>query len=524
MKVLFIYLTTNPLGEEHLGTASIASYLKQHNIEAELKLIVYDPKNYDTENITKNIPPSDIIGFPIFSTNAPIIYDLSKSLKKRYPEVLISVGGPLATDAADEILRDCQDIDFITLGDGEETYLRLSEAIKSNLDIETIPHILFRNDKFKVGKTPYVIEIEELPWVSRQYLKQVLKRGFITARLTAARGCCANCSFCSHNSYTKGTKKIWRGRCITDVFDEAVHLYKEYGIQSFTFNDGSFEDPGNLGKERIKTFCDLVISSGYHFHFSAFLRADTFSVDEVQLIKRMKEAGFTRVFIGIESQNETDLKFYNKRATTQQNLDSIDLFKSCGISVIPGFMLFNPVSTLNSLKENYIFLKDIKLWRPNLFVSKLEIYYKTDMYYKCRELSVLNDNYSYLNPGAYRFIDDDVAMIWEFIEDNLIDSIVFTQYDRVIYNFHNYLCSILPLFPNDVEVYFDQLHVILSDVSTVLMTYFFDLYYIQDFRKAKENIPILEQNMSDLVLKIQSLKTKLMLHKSIRSFMLQFKL
>jgi len=27
MKVLFIYLTINPLGEEHLGTASIASYM-----------------------------------------------------------------------------------------------------------------------------------------------------------------------------------------------------------------------------------------------------------------------------------------------------------------------------------------------------------------------------------------------------------------------------------------------------------------------------------------------------------------
>ncbi|WP_195974751.1 B12-binding domain-containing radical SAM protein [Hydrogeniiclostridium mannosilyticum] len=524
MKAVFIYLTTNPQGDEHLGTASIASYLEHHNIAVELKIIVYDPQNFCIENIIDEIPSSDIIGFPIYNTNALVIYDVAHKLKERFPKILISVGGPLATDAADEILRDCTYIDLVVLGDGEEPYLQLIESIESKMNIEDIPYILTQKDKNHEIKKPHVVELEKLPWVSRQYLEQMIKRGFGTARLTAARGCCANCSFCSHNSYTKSANKHWRGRNIYDVFNEVIYLYKTYGIQSFTFNDGSFEDPGRLGKDRIREFCKLVISSGHRFHFWAFLRAETFSEKDVPLIKLMREAGFTEVFIGVESQNEADLKIYNKRATPQNNIESLKLFKKCGINVLFGFIMFNPVSTLDSLKENYIFLREENNWRPHAFVGKVAIYYKTDLHYICMKLNVLKDDFSYLNPFAYRFIDKNVAQIWDFIEDNLLKSIIFEKYDFDLFYFNNYMNNLLALFPNETLKYTHQFQNILTKVSTLLSAYFYNLFYIQDFQKAIQDISNLEKNMAKYILELNSLKIKMILHEPFRSYIRQLNL
>lgn len=524
MKVVFIYLTTNPQGDEHLGTASIASYLEHHNIAVELKIIVYDSHNYCIDNILDEIPPSDIIGFPIYNTNALVIYDIAHKLKERSPETLISVGGPLATDAADEILKDCGYIDLVILGDGEETYLQLIEAIENKSNIEDIQYVLTRKDKNREIKKPHVVEIEKLPWVSRQYLEQMIKRGFGTARLTASRGCCANCSFCSHNSYTKSANKHWRGRKISDVFNEVIHLYRTYGIQSFTFNDGSFEDPGRLGKERIKEFCEFVISSGHRFHFWAFFRAETFSEKDVSLIELMKKAGFTEVFIGVESQNEVDLQFYNKRATSKNNIDSLKLFQKCGINVLFGFIMFNPISTLNSLKENYIFLSETNNWRPHAFVGRVAIYYKTDLQYRCMQLNVLNDDFSYLTPFAYRFVDANTGRIWKFIEDNLLKSIVFEKYDFDLFYFNNYMNNLLALFPNETLKYADQLQSVLMKVSTLLSAYFYNLYYIQDFQKAIEGISDLEESMAKYILEMNSLKIKMILHEPFRSYIRQLSL
>lgn len=84
MKVCFAYLTENPGGDEHLGTASIASYLEKHGISVELKLIVYHPDKH--EEAYRQIPKDGaIIGFPLYHTNALFIYGLAKKSKRNIP-------------------------------------------------------------------------------------------------------------------------------------------------------------------------------------------------------------------------------------------------------------------------------------------------------------------------------------------------------------------------------------------------------------------------------------------------------
>ena len=269
IKVFMAYLTPDVSSEEHLGTASIAAYLEQHFVPVLLKRIPFEPENPNIEKMFQELPEDvKLFGFPLFNTNAEVIYRLAKKIKERDNECKIFVGGRLATDAYDLILNDCADIDFVVLGDGEVPVWKVVEAMEAGKNLSGLPSIVLQGQTKVEDKYPYIVDINEIPWVSRQYLEQIIELGSGTARLTTSRGCCANCSFCSFNSYSNKMKsKRWQGRDIKDIYHEVIDLYNRYGIRSFSFNDGSFEDPGKLGKERIREFCNLIIAYPVKFHF-----------------------------------------------------------------------------------------------------------------------------------------------------------------------------------------------------------------------------------------------------------------
>lgn len=523
MRVSFIYLTNNPNGDEHLGTASIAAYLEKYNVETKLKIISFSTNNCEIDDVLEQIPTDvDLIGFPLFFSNAQLIYEIAQEIKRRFPRVLISVGGPLATDAREIIFDSCSSIDFLVLGDGEEPYLEVVKTLEKGEKINSIKSIVTKDDENIDEKVINITDVTRLPWVSRQYLEQMIERGYGTARIYTARGCCANCSFCSHNNFTKSNGRRWRGRDIVDVFQEIVHIHKKYGIVSYTFNDGSFEDPGIAGKERIKTFCNLVLEYPHRLHFWCFLRADTFKKEDISLIKLMRKAGFTEVFIGIESQNVADLNFYNKLASKEENIRSLELFKKCDINVLFGFIMFNPVSTLKSLLENYFFLRDVKNWRPHAYVGNLAIYYNTDAHRICEKLGLLKEDFSYLYPYSYRFVDSEVETIWEFIEKRINQSVVIKQYDFDLFYFNNYFHDFMALFPEETSRYKKEYQQIMDEVADVLATYFYYIYVNFDILCAEQEFPIFEQRMKERMLKMNALKLKMLLKEPFKSYISQF--
>ena len=86
--------------------------------------------------------------------------------------------------------------------------------------------------------------------IKHTLLGEKIFQNVLMARIYSSRGCCANCSFCTHNCYN--TSKTWRGRSVKEVFDEMVDVHQKYGISVFMFNDSSIEDPGFLGKARLE--------------------------------------------------------------------------------------------------------------------------------------------------------------------------------------------------------------------------------------------------------------------------------
>ena len=80
---------------------------------------------------------------------------------------------------------------------------------------------------------------------------------------------------------------------------------------------------------------------------------------EPELFSKLRDAGLFLVYMGIESGIEQGLKMLHKQMTVEQNLAAVQTLKEPGFDFSYGFMLFDPSSTFESVRENLNFLRQI---------------------------------------------------------------------------------------------------------------------------------------------------------------------
>ena len=126
MKVIFFNPTVKPFFKpmtSPLGVLSLASYLNANGHDAS----VFD-RYYRKENIGEFLDREkpDIIGISVITNRFMIdALDISKLAKKR--SITVIWGGPMATQIPEVILEN-ENIDYVSLGEGEITWLEIANA------------------------------------------------------------------------------------------------------------------------------------------------------------------------------------------------------------------------------------------------------------------------------------------------------------------------------------------------------------------------------------------------------------
>jgi radical SAM superfamily enzyme YgiQ (UPF0313 family) len=70
-------------------------------------------------------------------------------------------------------------------------------------------------------------------------------------------------------------------------------------------------------------------------------------------------AGLTNVFLGLESGDTASLKRFKKHTTVDENKKAIQLLRDYGIEPTFGFIMFESNSTLESVRNNFVFLQEM---------------------------------------------------------------------------------------------------------------------------------------------------------------------
>ena len=345
----------------------ISSALRCLSVRAMVRAIrKVDPQRIRSE---KREGVSSVIGISVLEVHAKRALTLVNALREAGSEAHITLGGHFSTFNHRKLLRRYEGVDSIVRGEGERTFLELVERLSCTEPLDGVEGLSFRDFERIVENPPRALieDLDALPFPARDFAPLVLRQHSALS-ISASRGCYANCAFCSIRTFydlSPGPK--WRTRSPERVVDEMEELVKRFGQQpsrgspqegspTFQFIDDQFVGPGEKGKEWPLQLGKELLRRKLGVPFTCSCRVNDIDPD---LFGLLKEAGLTRVFIGIESGTERGLMTFNKRTTIAQNVNALATLDKLGIGYKIGFIFFDPYTTFGEVRQNLRFLSDI---------------------------------------------------------------------------------------------------------------------------------------------------------------------
>lgn len=279
------------------------------------------PEAWDRKLVDMNVEalwPEDVEWADIVFVSAMIVQnesleqvvELCRSMGKK-----VVVGGPYVSTSSERL----PDADHIFIGEAETT---LPEFL-NDLDLGIARKIYKADERPSLANTPVpdfsLIDMRQYSAMNIQY----------------SRGCPFNCEFCD---IIEIYGRVPRTKSNEQMLAELDAL-KATGWRGLVF----IVDDNFIGnKKNVRLFMpDLIEWSKANKHpFSFITEASVNLAEDDALLAQMEEAGFRRVFLGIETPVEESLKEAQKGQNTRRDLlDSIHKIQRYGMEVMAGFIV-----------------------------------------------------------------------------------------------------------------------------------------------------------------------------------------
>lgn len=414
MRTLLLHLPAGPDlkaedRSESLGLGYIAAVLRRDGHEVEIldaQLQLLDLKAAIAAVLAR---PFDCLGITAMTPDRDMLTRVAKTVKKQRPGAVIVAGGYFPTLDTARCLARCPEIDIVVRGEGESVASELWGRLERGEDWTGVPGVAYLKDGEPVlNPMPGLIaDLDSLPFPARDALEQGPPVEW--ASIASSRGCYHSCSFCSVNTfYDLSGGHAPRFRDPVKVVDEIESIISSLGITKFSMMDDDFIGPGKT-REHARRIAEEIIARKLKINLSIECRAD--EVDE-DLLKLLKEAGLTGVFLGIESGVQRQLDTYNKRTTVEQNRRAIEVVRGLGLAMQPGFIPFDPYTTFEELQENMQFVKDVDLWQGKAGPTpvKVILYPGVPLLDRVKQDGLLRDDGT---DFKWVFKDPAVGVIWK---------------------------------------------------------------------------------------------------------------
>jgi radical SAM superfamily enzyme YgiQ (UPF0313 family) len=230
--------------------------------------------------------------------------------------IKVVAGGPLFTTGYEEF----EDIDHFVLNEAESTLPSFLDDLKKGC----AQHMYTSKEWPDLGKTP------------RPQWDLINMKKYASMCIQYSRGCPFNCEFCDiivlngHKPRTKSKDQI---------LGELEALYAQGWRGGVFFVDDNFiGNKKRLKTEILPTIIDWMKQKKYPFSFFTELSINL--SDDEELMQLMVKAGFTGVFIGIETPNEDSLTECNKYLNKNRNLIAcVKKMQDIGLEVQGGFIV-----------------------------------------------------------------------------------------------------------------------------------------------------------------------------------------
>lgn len=404
--------------EEHLGLAYMASALRRDGFSVEI--IDAPAARLDYAALTKELGRRhfQLLGVSnLFQSNLASVLTWLETLKAGGLKAHITIGGHPATFTYREILTEFDAVDSLVRGEGEITIVELARALSTGDDWRMVDGIAWRDDDEVIVNPgrPLIEDLNALAWPARD-IRAARPHAFETLTVSYSRGCQAFCSFCSIASFYRSFKgPVWRGRDPEDLLDEIDAAQAIAPKEMVLFIDDTFIGPGKIGKTRAHKLAEAFAARRRNYVWGAACRAD--QVDE-DLFRKCRASGLRVVFLGIESGNEETLRVFDKETTVETNKKAIEILKKLDIVPEMGFIMFNPYTTFNNVRQDLDFLLETGCGPDVRQVSRMWLFPGQQLIPRLQADGLLGGS-----PFDYqcKYVDERVDLLYKALEEMFND-------------------------------------------------------------------------------------------------------
>jgi len=329
----------------NLGLGYIAAALESsgHKVEIWDELKKNENLNRFKTKISKLKYAFDLIGFYFASSYYSSVYQYSQLVKDINDKIIIVVGGPHPTVEPLGTLKDIRNIDFAIIGEGEEAFPELIEAIERGGKFEGIYNLAWRqNGRIIVNERKFLDDLDKISMPAWHLLKPdtyplapntVFIKKKRLAPVVLTRGCPFGCNFCAAS--TISGREV-RRRDLKNVIEEIFLLKLKYNVEEIHIMDDAF----TVDKDYVKLFCNMLIEEkmGITWACPSGVRLDTL---DKKLIQLMEGSGCYSISVGIESGVQRILDFMKRNTSIEKIKEKIDLVKKFLQYVSLDFLLWD---------------------------------------------------------------------------------------------------------------------------------------------------------------------------------------
>ena len=450
-KILIVTIPLRPMPTDFppMGSLSVITALKKAGFNnTEFYDIDYlRPALSDVLNYIEDKKP-DILGISaVVSTAYEYTKNLSLEIQKRLPETTILMGGNLGASA--EIVLKKTGVEYICTSEGERTavdFVNCWKTAKSKDDFKNVNGLTFLDQNNEMVITPFQDPVEaekvyDIDWslmgegekiefffplshlapiISNSFsldprVSDSHRKGKRVAGLAASKGCVARCTFC--HRWDKGIRYI----PVPVLMERLDKLIEKYNVGFVNFSDENF----GTDRKWLAQFILEIAKRDILWRVSG-MRVNTIDPES---IKKMKEAGCSCIYYGMESGSQKILDVMEKVTKVEQNYNAVKWMAENNLYTIVQLIIGMPGETQETIDETSKFTSYFVEQSPNTDPNALSINFAqalpgTPLYEIARRKGKIGSSIEGEEKYLYQISDRDARDGETFLN--------FTEYPRLL--------------------------------------------------------------------------------------------
>lgn len=403
-----IVVTT--LNAKYIHTCLALRYLKAYaEPDFSVDIVEYtinDPVMNIVSDLFNRNP--DVIGFSCYIWNIEETIKVIEMIKKVKPEITIVLGGPEVSYDTNYWLSRLTNVDFIIVGEGEETFKHLLTELQTTKKFHMVFGLAYRKEDEVIINPPRPkLNLEELPSPYR-FAEDLPALGKRVTYFETSRGCPFSCQFCL-SSIEVGVRYFVMAKVKSDLLF-LIHN----GAKLIKFVDRTF----NIKRDYAMEIFQFLIDNHNGCVFQFEITADIMRPEVLDFLNEHAPKGVFRFEIGVQSTNDATNELVKRKQNFEKLKRTVTMVKEGGkidqhLDLIAGL----PEEDYDSFRNTF---NDVFALRPEeLQLGFLKMLRGTGL-----RLRANDHRYIYMDHSPYEILGNNILPFSDIVRIKRVEDVL----------------------------------------------------------------------------------------------------